>query len=123
MQALCGFRRARTLLTHSFRVLVELPPADYGVYPGTLVKVAFVSGEEDRLLLPADAVVRRGELTGAYVVDSAGRVSLRYLRLGTPAADGSVPVLAGLARGEKVATDPIAAGIAYRKRKPAGNGA
>ena len=110
--------------THSFRVIVELPTGDYGAYPGTLVKVAFVSGEDERLLLPAQAVVRRGELTGAYVVDASGRVSLRYLRLGAPAADGRVPVLAGLASGEKVATDPIAAGIAYKQQQPpAGAGA
>jgi RND family efflux transporter MFP subunit len=109
--------------THSFRVIVELPPGDLGVYPGTLVKVAFVSGEDERLLLPSKAVVRRGELTGAYVVGAGGRVSLRYLRLGSPTADGRVPVLAGLAGGEKVATDPIAAGIAYKNQPPAGSGA
>jgi RND family efflux transporter MFP subunit len=108
--------------THSFRVIVELPTGDRGVYPGTLVKVAFVSGEEERLLLPATAVVRRGELTGAYVVDAAGRISLRYLRLGSPAADGRVPVLAGLSKGERIATDPIAAGIAYKKQPRAGTG-
>lgn len=105
--------------THSFRVLVELPADDHGVFPGTLVKVIFVSGEEERLLVPAAAVVRRGELTGVYVVDAQGRISLRYLRLGTPVADG-VPVLAGLAAGEAVATDPIAAGIAYRQQPAAG---
>ncbi len=108
--------------THSFRVLVELPANDHGVFPGTLVKVAFVSGEEERLLVPARAVVRRGELTAAYVVDSNGRISLRYLRLGSPGADG-VPVLAGLAAGERVAMDPIAAGIAYRQQPPVGTGA
>jgi RND family efflux transporter MFP subunit len=108
--------------THSFRVLVELPPDDHGVFPGTLVKVAFVSGEEERLLVPAQAVVRRGELTAAYVVDPQGRISLRYLRLGSPVA-GGVPVIAGLAAGERIATDPIAAGIAYRQQPAAGAGA
>jgi multidrug efflux pump subunit AcrA (membrane-fusion protein) len=107
--------------THSFRVLVELPTEDHGVFPGTLVKVAFVSGEEDRLLVPAAAVVRRGELTGVYVVDERGRVGLRYLRLGTPVSDG-IPVLAGLSAGEAVATDPIAAGIAYRSQPASGSG-
>lgn len=102
--------------THTFRVLVTLPTGEHDVFPGTLVKVAFVSGEEERILIPADSVVRRGEVTGAYVVDDNGRVSLRYLRLGTPAADGRVPVLAGLVAGERVATDPIAAGIAYKNQ-------
>lgn len=104
------------MATHTFRVLVNLPSGEHDVFPGTLVKVAFVSGETERLLIPPNAVVRRGEVTGAYVVDDEGRVSLRYLRLGTPAADGRVPVLAGLVAGERVATDPIAAGIAYKNQ-------
>jgi RND family efflux transporter MFP subunit len=108
--------------TQSFRVIVELPPGDRGVYPGTLVKVAFVSGQEERLQLPAEAVVRRGELTATYVVATDGRVGLRYLRLGSTAPDGRIPVLAGLVRGERVATDPIAAGIAYKKQAAPGTG-
>ncbi len=109
--------------THSFRVLVTLPPGEHGVFPGTLVKVAFVSGEEERVLIPPESIVRRGEVTGVYVVGADGRIGLRYLRVGTATADGRVPVLAGLAAGERVATDPIAAGIAYKQQspKPAGD--
>ncbi len=102
--------------THTFRVLVTLPQGEHGVFPGTLVKVAFVSGEERRLLVPASAIVHRGEVTGAYVVDPSGRIGLRYLRTGTPAADGRVAVLSGLVAGERVALDPIAAGIAYKNQ-------
>lgn len=108
--------------THTFRVLVTLPTGEHDVFPGTLVKVAFVSGEEERLLIPEMAVVRRGEVTGAYVIDDEGRVSLRYLRVGTPAADGRVPVLAGLVAGDRVATDPIAAGIRYKSQSVSGAG-
>jgi len=104
--------------TQTFRVLVTLPPGDHGVFPGTLVKVAFISGEAERLLLPASAVVRRGEVTGVYVV-SDNAIEFRYLRTGTPSADGSVPVLAGLSAGERIAADPIAAAIAYKARPAA----
>jgi len=107
--------------THTFRVLVTVPQGDYGVYPGMLLKVAFVTGAEERLLLPAAALVRRGEVDAAYVVGEDGRIALRYLRVGTPAADGRVPVLAGLAAGERVATDPLAAAVAYKAQGvPAG---
>jgi RND family efflux transporter MFP subunit len=109
--------------THTFRVLVTLPPGEHGVFPGTLVKVAFVSGEEERVLIPPEALVRRGEVTGVYVVGEGSRLGLRYLRVGTPAADGRVPVLAGLVAGERVAVDPIAAGIAYKKQPAAPAGA
>ncbi len=104
-------------VSHTFRVLVTLPEGDYGVFPGTLVKVAFVSGEHRRLLIPESAVVRRGELTAAYVVAEDGGVSLRYLRTATPTADGQVPVLSGLAAGERVALDPLAAGTAYSQQR------
>ena len=68
--------------TQSFRVQVTLPKGDHGVFPGTLVKVAFVTGEEKQLLAPAAAIVRRGEITGVYVEDEHGRISFRYVRTG-----------------------------------------
>jgi RND family efflux transporter MFP subunit len=61
--------------------------------------------------LPASAVLRRGELTGAYVARD-GAFVLRAVRLGVPAADGMQPVLAGLRPGERVALDAVQAGLA-----------
>ena len=80
------------------------------------MKVAFVTGEEQQLLAPAAAIVRRGEITGVYVEDEQGLIAFRYVRTGTPTADGRIPVAAGIAAGDKIATDPIAAGIAYKKQ-------
>lgn len=102
--------------THTFRVLVTLPAGDHGVFPGTLVKVTFASGEEERVLVPAAAVVQRSEVTGVYVLDDQARVSFRYVRVGTPMPDAQIPVLAGLSAGERVAVDPIAAGIRYKQQ-------
>ena len=52
--------------------------------------------------------MRRAELTGVYVVDAKGVPQLRQVRLGRALGDG-VEVLAGVAAGERVATDPQAA--------------
>jgi hypothetical protein len=52
--------------------------------------------------MPADAVLRRGELTAAYVVGSDGRSQLRQIRVGEPSSVGLVEVLAGLDAGERV---------------------
>ena len=72
------------------------------------VKVAFVVGEADRLMLPAASLVERGEVTATYVVDAAGKTSMRQVRVGHRLGD-SVEVLAGVNAGERVAIDPIAA--------------
>lgn len=101
--------------THTFRVRASLPEGRHGVYPGMLVKVAFVSGRRDQLMVPAEAVVRRSEVTAVYVVDGDGGVHFRQIRVGTADADGQVPVLAGLEAGESVVTDPVAAAVALKE--------
>ena len=78
------------------------------------IKVGFVVGEAERLLVPAEAVVRRSELSAVYVVDGES-VSLRQVRLGRSYGE-SIAVLAGLAEGESVATDPVRAGILAKEQ-------
>ena len=106
---------------HSFRVRVNLPalgPAT--LYPGMLVKVGFATGTDEQLLMPAQALVRRSEVTAAYVVESDGQVRFRQVRVGATQADDRVVVLAGLNEGERVAIDPVAASQAL-KAQAAGN--
>jgi multidrug efflux pump subunit AcrA (membrane-fusion protein) len=94
---------------NTFRVRVNLPDGAATLYPGMFVKVGFVVGETQRLLVPAEAVVRRSELSGIYVTDGEV-VALRQVRLGRRYGD-SIEVLSGLSEGEAVAIDPVAAGI------------
>lgn len=95
----------------SMQARVDLPTGRYGLFPGMLVKVAFVLDESERLLVPQAALVRRVEMTGVYVVGpGAGEVRLRQVRLGRKFGQ-KVEVLAGLEAGERVALDPIRAGI------------
>jgi len=93
--------------THSFAVRAELPGEGTGLYPGMTVKVAFATGEVSRLLVPAGALVRRGELLGLYVMTDAG-VALRQVRVGDRYGD-RVELLSGLDTGERIALDPVAA--------------
>jgi RND family efflux transporter MFP subunit len=92
----------------TFRARLDLPSGAVDLAPGMYVKVGLVIGEADRLLVPASAVVERGEVTAIYVIDSTGRVSLRYVRPGHRFGE-KLEILAGLAAGERVALDPIAA--------------
>lgn len=100
--------------THTFRVRVGLPDGLRDAYPGMFAKVAVVVGEELGTVVPVDAVVFRSEVTAVYVVDADGRVAMRQVRLGRRLADG-FEVLAGLTAGDRVAVDPIRAGVHLKK--------
>lgn len=97
--------------THTLRVRVELPVHSDGVLPGMFARVHFLAAEAARLRVPEQAVLRRGELSAVYVAAADGVFTLRQVRLGQRRGDGSVEVLAGLHDGERVALDPVAAGI------------
>jgi len=98
--------------THTTRIRLELPEDVRGVYPGVFARAHFVLGKELRLMVPRQAVVHRSEVTAVYVVDENGRPLLRQVRLGTAADERSIEVLSGLQRGERVALDPVRAGMA-----------
>lgn len=96
--------------THVSLVRVALPPLPEAT-PGMFARVHFVVGQAEKLTVPAGAVVRRGEVAAVYVQAADGRLSLRQLRLGDPVGQGEIEVLAGLASGDQVVTDPVRAGI------------
>ena len=101
-------------VTNTFTVRVNLPEGSATLFPGMFVKVGFVVGESRRLHVPETAIVRRSELTGVYVLADE-KVSLRQVRLGRT-YDGNIEILAGLTEGERIATDPVAAGIYLKER-------
>lgn len=99
--------------THTVKVRVNLPDGAQAVYPGMLVKIAFVADQRAVLPVPAASIARRSEVTAVYVVHE-GRLEFRQIRAGDPLPDGRVPVLAGLSSGETVALDPLAAAYALK---------
>lgn len=104
--------------THSFEVRLQLPALDKPLYPGMSVKVALTSGESERLLVPASALVYRSEVAGVYVVDAAG-IHFRQVRPGRRYGVSSREILAGLAAGERVALDPVRAAIELKNTQAA----
>lgn len=92
----------------TFRARLDLPSGALDLAPGMYVRVGLVIGEADRLIVPTSAVVERSEVTGVYVIDAKGQVSLRYVRPGHRFGD-KLEILAGLAPGDRIALDPIAA--------------
>ena len=128
--------------THTVRVRVELPAGTADVLPGSFARVHFqgppaaasagfdvssaASGASPSgtpaaasaagpIVIPAAAVLRRGELTAVYAADGEGGFTLRQIRLGrTLPGDAAVEVLSGLTGDETLALDPVQAGIQAR---------
>jgi hypothetical protein len=63
------------------------------------------------IAVPESAIVRRGEVSAVYVVDAAGAVRLRQVRVGERVGGGAVEILAGVSAGETIAANPVAAGM------------
>lgn len=107
--------------THSFKLRGDLPSGSSGLFPGMYVKLALVTGKEMRLLAPSRSVVRRSEVTAVYVVGDDGAVSFRQVRTGRSwIEDGMTEILAGLDEGERVALDPVEAGIVLKEQRAGG---
>ncbi len=102
----------------TFRARLDLTAGALDLAPGMYVKVGFVIGDADRLLVPAAAVIERGEVTGVYVIDPKGQASLRYVRPGHRFGD-KLEILAGLSSGERIALDPNAASARLAAPEPA----
>jgi RND family efflux transporter MFP subunit len=102
---------------------LDLPAAAASTWvPGQQVQVRFASGSVERLTVPAQAVFRRGELSAVYVVRGEGGASLaqaaqsgfvlRAVRVGARHGAAGYEVLAGVSSGDRVALEPLRAGLA-----------
>ncbi len=105
-------RIAPALDRESHRMRIELSLEDGGDLPnpppGALARVIFEGMGEPTLRVPADAVIRRGQLAGVLVV-TGDRLRLRWIRAGFERLEGdssSVEVLSGVSAGEDVVRRP-----------------
>lgn len=94
---------------------LELPAAiATRLVPGVAVRARFAGAQAapgpERLTVPAAAILRRGELTAVYTVQGS-QFLLKPVRLGARTGD-AIEVLAGLKAGERIALDPVRAGLA-----------
>ena len=90
--------------SHSFTVKIDLP-ASSQLRAGMYGTAEFANGIRQAIFIPRSAVVMRGSLPSAYVLDSQGIAQLRTLTLG--AAQGNlIEVLSGVSAGEKIVNTP-----------------
>jgi RND family efflux transporter MFP subunit len=89
------------VVSRTFQVKFDLPPAA-GLRSGQFGRVSVPVAEISTLRIPAEAVVRRGQLEMLFV-RLEGRALMRLVKTGATFPDG-VEVLSGLEQGEEVIT-------------------
>jgi RND family efflux transporter MFP subunit len=90
-------------VAHAYTIKIALPSSP-GLRSGLFGRARFAGGKQAQIVIPASALVRRGQLTLVFVDDN-GTARLRYVHTGA-AADGVVPVLAGLGERDRIVIDP-----------------
>ncbi len=90
--------------SRSFLVKVQLPAAE-NLRSGLFARVSVPVGTGRQTLVPASAVVREGQLTGIYLVDSDQIARFRLIRTGRSVGD-TVEVLSGLRDGARYVVAP-----------------
>lgn len=89
--------------THTFLVKMDLPPTP-GLKSGMFGRLRLDKGTSETILLPASALVERGELTSVFVVGSDQIARLRWIKAGRR-FDKQVEILSGMNVGERVLLD------------------
>ena len=90
--------------SHSFLVKLTLPRSAQ-LRAGMYATAAIPTGSHQAILVPRSAVLLRGSLNCAYVLDAKSIAQLRYITLGSTQGD-MVEVLSGISAGEKLVDDP-----------------
>ena len=104
--------------TNTVTVRLYMKDKGKGLFPGMLVKGAFMVEKAKVLAVPEKAVARRGELAGVYRIHD-GRIAFIQVRTGRPLGGGLVELLAGLEEGDVVALDPLRAALALKEQRAA----
>lgn len=91
-------------MSRTFLVKINLKAS--GLRSGLYAKVRIPVGSRETILIPAKAVIEKGQLTGVYTVDDKGVISFRPVRTGKNYGE-NIEVLSGLNQGERVITEGV----------------
>ncbi|HOX24583.1 MAG TPA: efflux RND transporter periplasmic adaptor subunit [Candidatus Krumholzibacteria bacterium] len=85
--------------SRTFDLEAYIPNEDGRLRTGMFARVEVAVGSRDAVLVPAEALHARGQLTGVWIVDDTSTAHLRWIRSGRAIGD-EVEVLSGLQGGE-----------------------
>lgn len=92
---------AADVQSRSFDIKLDLAE-QAGLSAGLFARVAASGSQKSALLIPAAALLERGQLSGVYVVE-AGVLRLRMVKTGVRLGD-QIEILSGLSAGETIVT-------------------
>lgn len=92
--------------TRTSLITIDLP-AGTAWRSGSYARVQVRSGDAQAIMIPTTAVVRRGQVTGVFVVEEENKALLRLVTLGETSGD-RVEVLSGLRAGERIVSTATA---------------
>ena len=91
-------------LSRTFLVKVALK--GQGLRSGSYARANIPAGKKEKLLIPKQAIIEKGQLTGVYTVDSRNVIMYRLVRTGKEYGD-DLEILSGLTPRERVITAGI----------------
>ena len=94
--------------SRTFTVRILLDNAQRRLRSGMFARLNLGGPERQVVSIPETAIIRRGPLTGVFVIGDEGTARLRWITLGRN-RDGRVEVLTGLHAGERFVSEPAPA--------------
>jgi len=98
--------------SHTYDVEMYVDNTTGLLRPGMFARVRLEVGRRQGVLVPREALVERGQLTGVFTVAADGTAHLRWVRTGEVAGD-AIEIIAGLSGGETIvlsSAKPLAEG-------------
>jgi RND family efflux transporter MFP subunit len=92
---------------HSRTYLVKIALPAEGLKSGLYARIRIPVGKKNLILVPGNAVVQKGQLTGVYSVAPGGLVTYRLVKTGRSYPDGSIEILSGLVANEQIISEGV----------------
>lgn len=99
--------------SHTFLIKIDLPPSK-DLRAGMYATAEIPTGTKQAIIAPRSAIVVRGSLSCAYVLDSNNIAQLRYVTLGSSHGD-SVEILSGISGNERLVDNPADRDLASKR--------
>jgi RND family efflux transporter MFP subunit len=96
--------------SRSFLIKIPIPAQSSRIISGMFGRIALSTDQQENIMVPSDALIRRGQLEGVYVIDALSESPVALLRwVKTGKTDGTqVEITSGLTAGDRIITSNIA---------------